>query len=65
MKYNGDKQGLDKKIEDVENKIPYVSKLVTNTAFHAKIEEVENKMPPNGHNTSNRHRVNVDITSMC
>ena len=40
---NADKQDLDNKIKDVENKIPEVSGLVTNTAFNTKIGEVENK----------------------
>ena len=37
MKYNLDKQDLDKKkIEDAENKILYVSGLVTSTVFNLK-----------------------------
>ena len=40
---NADKQDLDNKIKDVENKIPEVSGLATNTAFNTKIGEVENK----------------------
>ena len=31
---------LNRKIEEVENRIPDVRKLVTNTAFNIKIEEV-------------------------
>ena len=38
------KQGLDAKIEDFENKIPDVSRLVTNIAFDTKIGEVESKI---------------------
>ena len=32
-------------MEDLENKIPDVSKLVTNIAFNSKIGEIENKIP--------------------
>ena len=44
MKYNGDKQRLDKKIKDIENKIPNVSRLVIKIGFNTKIGEVENKI---------------------
>ena len=44
MIYNGDKQRLDKKIKDVENKIPDVSRLVIKIGFNTKIGEVENKI---------------------
>ena len=43
--YNTDKQDLNQRVENVENKIPDVSKLVTNTAFNTKIEDVKNKIP--------------------
>ena len=47
-KDNVDKQGLSKKIEDVDKKIPDTSysNLVTITAFNTKIGEVENNIPP-------------------
>lgn len=32
------------KVWEVENEIPYVNGLVTNTAFKTKIEKVENKI---------------------
>ena len=35
-KYNTDKQGLDKKIEDIENKVLDLSRLVGNTTFNKK-----------------------------
>ena len=48
-KYNTDKQNLEKKIGDVDKKIPDTSSLVTATLLNTKIREVENKIP----NTSN------------
>ena len=36
---------LNRKISDVENKIPDASDLVTTTVFNRKIIEVENKIP--------------------
>lgn len=41
---NTDKQGLEKKIEDIDKKIPYVSGLVTTTALDTNLAEVEKKM---------------------
>ena len=43
--YNTDKQSLDKKIGDVDKKIPGVSGLVTATVLTTKIGEVDNKIP--------------------
>ena len=42
---NTDKQYSNKKIRDVENKIPDISGLVTTAALDTKIGEVENKIP--------------------
>ena len=44
-KYDKDKQGLDKKGEDVQNKIADVSRSVTNTACNIKIGKVQKKVP--------------------
>ena len=44
LKYNTDKQDLDEKIEDVENKIRDVIGLDNSTAFNTKTKEVENKI---------------------
>ena len=41
LKYNADKKGLDAKIEDVENKISYVSGLVTNAVLIQKPEKLK------------------------
>ena len=41
--YKTDKQSLEKKTCDVENKIPGVTGLVTTTVLNTKIGEVENK----------------------
>ena len=38
---------LNKKISEVENKIPKTSNLATKTAFNAKISEAENKIHDN------------------
>ena len=43
-KYNSDKQGLEKIIEDVDKKIPITSGLVQKTDCNTKITEIENKM---------------------
>ena len=43
--YNTDKQILEKKIGDVDKKVPEVSGLVTTTVLNAEIGEVENKIP--------------------
>ena len=40
-----DKQGLQKKIEDVDKKIPNASDLVKMTDCNTKITETENKIP--------------------
>ena len=53
--YNTDKQNLEKKIGDVDKKIPYASNFMTNTVFNIKISEVENKIS----NTSNLLSANV------
>ena len=42
-KDNLDNQSLNKKTKDVENKIPDVSGLVTNTAFNTKVAELGKK----------------------
>ena len=39
------KKLLAKKVKEAENKMPDVSKLVTNSASNTKIGEVENKIP--------------------
>ena len=41
--YNTDKQNLEKKIEDVDEKIPGVSDLVTTTVFNTEIIKFDNK----------------------
>ena len=43
LKYYTDKQSLDKKVVDVENKMRDVSGLVTNTAFNTKKDKIEKK----------------------
>ena len=43
-KYDSDKQGLEKIIEDVDKKIPITSGLVQKTDCNTKITEIENKM---------------------
>ena len=43
--YNANKQNLERKIGAVENKIPVVTGLVTNTVLNTKMGEVENKIP--------------------
>ena len=40
-----DKQNLEKKIKDVDKKIPDVSGFVTTTVLDAKIKEVDHKIP--------------------
>ena len=42
--YNTDKQILEKKIADVDKKVPEVSGLVTTTVLNSEIGEVENKI---------------------
>ena len=42
-KYNTEKQDLEKKLENVENKISDVSGLATNTAFKQKSEKLEKR----------------------
>ena len=42
--YNTDKQKLEKKNGDVDNKIPDTNGLVTTTVLNTKISEVENKI---------------------
>ena len=42
--YNTDKQSMEKKIVDVDKKIPAVSGLVTKTVFNRNISEVQNKI---------------------
>lgn len=46
--YNTDKQGLEKYIEDVNNKIRDTIGLVTSANVNTKIDEVENKIPDTG-----------------
>ena len=41
--YNTDKQNLEKKIGDADQKIPDTSGLVTTTVLNTKVNEVENK----------------------
>ena len=43
-KYDSDKQGLEKIIEDVDKEIPITSGLVQKTDCNTKITEIENKM---------------------
>ena len=43
--YNAYKQNLEKKNDDVDNKILDISNLVTTTVLNIKIGEVENKIP--------------------
>ena len=42
--YDADKQGLEKKIEEVNKKIPNTSGLSKKTDYKTKITEIENKM---------------------
>ena len=44
-KYDTDKSDLEKKISDVEKKIPNTSDLAKKTDLNAKITEIENKIP--------------------
>ena len=44
-KYENDGADLEKKISDVDKKVPDVSGLVKNTDFNSEITEVENKIP--------------------
>ena len=44
-KYDFDKSGLEKKISDMDKKIPDTSSLVKKTDFDAKITEVKSKLP--------------------
>ena len=41
---NADKQSLERKAEDADNKIPGTSTLITNTALNTKPEDVGNKI---------------------
>ena len=43
--YNTDKQNLEKKIGEIDTKIPDTSGLVTTTVLNTKIGEVKNKIP--------------------
>ena len=43
--HNTDKQKLEKKNGDVDNKIPDINGLVTTTVLSTKISKVENKIP--------------------
>ena len=43
--HNANKQNLEKKIGDIENKIPGISGLATTAVRNIKIGEVENKIP--------------------
>ena len=45
--YNSDKQNLERKNGDVDQKIPNTSSLVTTIVLNAKISEAENKIPDN------------------
>ena len=45
--YRKDKQNLEKKIGDVDQKIPDISALVTTIVLNTKISEVENRTPAN------------------
>ena len=42
---DSDKQGPEKKIEYVDKKLPYTSRLVKNTDCNTKITDIENKIP--------------------
>ena len=42
--YNTDKQGLEKYIDEVENKIPDTGGLETKSSLNTKIEQIENKL---------------------
>ena len=44
-KYNTDKQKLEKRIGDVDKKLPDMSGSVNTTVLNTKISEVENKIP--------------------
>ena len=39
---------LNTKMNEVENKIPHTSSLVTTTVLYTKIDEVENNIPDHG-----------------
>ena len=43
--YNTDKSGAEKKIDDVDKKIPDISGLAEKTVYNAKITEIECKIP--------------------
>ena len=58
--YNTDKQNLQKKIGDVETKIPDVSGLATTTVLNTKIGEVERKIPyTSGLATADVHNMKI------
>ena len=44
-KYDTDKSGLEKKISDVDKKIPDTSSLVKKTDYGSKITQIEGKIP--------------------
>ena len=41
--YNTDKHNLEKKFEDIDKKIPYVSSLVATTVLNTKLEKLKIK----------------------
>lgn len=44
IQYNMYKQGLEKKIQDVDEKIPYTSVLFKTTDYSTKVARIENKI---------------------
>ena len=44
-KYDSDKQGFEKKIEDVYRKMRSTSRLVKKTDYNKEITEIDNKIP--------------------
>lgn len=44
IQYNMYKQGLEKKIQDVDKKIPYTSVLFKTTDYNTKVTRIENKI---------------------
>ena len=42
LKYNAEKQGLDRKLESTDKKNPDTSNLVSISTFNKKIEKIEN-----------------------
>ena len=45
IQYNFDKQNLEKRIEDVDKKIPSTTELIEKTDYNTSVTEIKNKIP--------------------